>query len=174
MATSTPSARKIVLVGMMGSGKTTVGKRLAHRLGWCYLDSDEQVEQHAGRAVPEIFASDGERAFRAEESRALSDAVAEPGPLVLAAAGGSVLDAGNRELLRGAGSVVWLRARPETLSLRVGDGAGRPLLSPDPASVLSRLDGERRSFYTEVADLIVDVDELTPDQVVARIVEALA
>ena len=163
-----------MLVGMMGSGKTAVGRRLARRLGWRYLDSDEQVEQHTGRTVPEIFASDGERAFRAEETRALADAAAAPGPVVLSAAGGSVRDAGNRDLLRRAGSVVWLRARPETLSARVGDGAGRPLLSPDPAAAISRLDAERRPFYAEVADVVVDVDDLTPDQAVSRIAEALA
>src|SRR5437868_9085836 len=132
MATSPPSGDKVVLVGMMGSGKTTVGRRLAQRLGWRYLDSDEQVEKDTGRTVPEIMASDGEQAFRAEESRALADAVDAPGPLVLSAAGGTVLDPKNRELLRRAGTVVWLRARPDTLVARVGDGAGRPLLSPDP------------------------------------------
>jgi shikimate kinase len=174
MATSPLSARKIVLVGMMGSGKTTVGRALAQHLGWCYLDSDEQVERRTGRTVPEILASDGERAFRAEESRALADAIAQPGPLVLSAAGGTVLDAGNRELLRRAGSVVWLRARPETLAERVGDGAGRPLLAPDPPAALARLDRERRPFYAEVADVIVDVDDLTADEVVTRILGALA
>jgi shikimate kinase len=173
MATSRPSAERVILVGMMGAGKTSIGQRLAERLGWRYLDSDDQVERNTGRTVPEIFETDGEAAFRSEEGRALAEAVTRPEPSVVAAAGGAVLDRGNRELLRRAGPVVWLRAQPATLAARVGNGAGRPLLSPDPAEALPRLDAERRPFYAEVADVVVDVDDLTPDQVVDRILAAL-
>src|SRR5437879_3184995 len=101
------------------------------------------------------MASDGEPAFRAEESRALADAVDAPGPLVISAAGGTVLDPKNRELLRRAGTV------------------GRPLLSPDPAAAIPRLDADRRPFYDEVADVVVDVDGRTADEVVGRIMEAV-
>ena len=163
-----------MLVGMMGSGKTAVGRRLARRLGWRYLDSDEQVEACTGRSVPEIFAAGGEAAFRREETRALGVALATDEPVVVSVAGGAVLAACNRDRLRRDATVVWLRARPATLAGRVGDGAGRPLLSPDPAAAISRLDAERRPFYAEVADVVVDVDDLTPDQAVSRIAEALA
>lgn len=173
MGTSPPSAERVILVGMMGAGKTSIGQRLANRLGWRYLDSDEQVERNTGRTVPEIFETDGEAAFRREEARALAEATAGAEPSVVSAAGGSVLDAGNRELMRRAGPVVWLRAEPATLAARVGSGAGRPLLAPDPAAALPRLDAERRPLYAEVADVVVDVDDLTPDEVVDRILSEL-
>src|SRR5881409_3853249 len=100
MATSATSSH-VVLVGMMGAGKTSVGRQLAECLGRPYLDSDEQVEEHTGRTVPEIFGRGGEAAFRAEESRALAHAVSRLQPVVLSAAGGSVLAAGNRKVLQG-------------------------------------------------------------------------
>jgi shikimate kinase len=142
---------RILLVGMMGAGKTTVGRMLAQRLGWGYLDSDAQVTQTTGRSVPEIFSEDGETAFRKEETKALTTAVSGPDPMVVSVAGGAVLSKANRALLARAGTVVWLRARPETLSKRVGDGAGRPLL------------------YDSVAEVTVDVDDLSPEAVVDQV-----
>jgi shikimate kinase len=163
----------IVLVGMMGSGKTTVGRLLAARLGWAYLDSDAMVEASTGSTVPEIFAARGEAAFRAEESRVLAEAVHSPGPTVVSAAGGSVLSPGNRAQLTGS-IVVWLRADPATLAARVGTGVGRPLLDDDPAGALQALDAVRRPLYEEVADVVVDVDELDPATVVDRILAGTA
>ena len=159
---------------MMGSGKTTVGRALARRRGWRHLDSDEQVQARTGKTVPEIFETDGEAAFRAEEARALADAVAsDDAPAVISVAGGAVLDPRNRRVLMGGGTVVWLRADPKTLAARVGDGRGRPLLADDPAGALRRLDEERRPLYEEVADMVVDVDDLTRDEVVDAIERAL-
>jgi shikimate kinase len=135
---------RIILVGMMGVGKTTTGRLLAERLDWPYLDSDEQVMADTGRSVPELFAERGEAAFRAEEERVLAEALAGEGPVVVSAAGGVVLSPANRELLARSGTVVWLRADPGVLAGRVGDGAGRPLLDDDPASALSALDAVRR------------------------------
>jgi shikimate kinase len=166
--------RHILLVGMMGAGKTTVGELLAATLGWPYRDSDADVAAATGLTVPEIFEQQGEHAFRVEESAALARACAEPTATVISVAGGAILSAANRALLRRSGTVCWLRARPETLAARVGDGAGRPLLERDPARVLATLNAERASLYEEVADVIVDVDDLAPDAVVAIIIEKAA
>ena len=129
----------------MGAGKTTVGRRLAERLGWAYLDSDAQVVATTGRTVPELFAEKGEAAFRAVESRVLAAALTGDEPVVVSAAGGVVLSEANRTLLARSGTVVWLRADPSLLARRVGKGEGRPLLDDDPAAVLSRLERERRA-----------------------------
>lgn len=153
---------------MMASGKTTAGRLVASRLGWGYLDSDEQIEAQTGRTVKQIFEEDGEAAFRSEERAALEAAIAEERPLVVAVAGGAVIDPANRELLRKTGgTVAWLRARPETLAARVAkSGQGhRPLLADDPEGTLRRLDGERRPLYEELADVIVDVDDRTAEQI---------
>ncbi|HEV3281101.1 MAG TPA: shikimate kinase [Acidimicrobiales bacterium] len=160
---------RIILVGMMGVGKTTVGTRLAKRLGWAYMDSDEQVVATTGRTVPELFAEEGEAAFRAAESRVLADALTGDQPVVVSAAGGVILSAANRRLVAGSGVVVWMRADPSVLARRVGTGVGRPLLDADPPTVLSELDRERRDLYASVAAVTVDVDDLTPQQVVERV-----
>lgn len=156
---------------MMGSGKTTVGRLVAGRLGWPYFDSDAEVQEATGRSVPEIFATEGEAAFRAAEAEALARAL-ETEPAVVAVAGGAVLDPGNRARIEDGGTVVWLRAEVATLAARVGDGAGRPLLEPDPPAALAALDAVRRPVYAELADVVVDVDRLTPDEVAAAVLEA--
>jgi shikimate kinase len=163
------AAGRLLLVGMMGAGKTTVGAELAAILGWRYVDSDAQVEDATGRTVPEIFAADGEQAFRRHESAALRAALGDPEPSVVSVAGGAVLDPANRAMLRAGGTVVWLRARVDTLAERVGDGAGRPLLGGDPAAALTHLSLEREPLYVEVADAIVDVDDLSPADVVDEV-----
>lgn len=163
-----------MLIGMMGAGKTTVGRALAARLGWAYLDSDEQVHQATGRSVPDILRTDGEAAFRVQESQALARALATDESVVVSVAGGAVLDADNRRRLGDAGMVVWLRADVATLTRRVGAGAGRPLLGDDPAAALARLDAERRPLYEELADHVVDVDHNDLDRTVGEIVACLS
>lgn len=165
---------KILLVGMMGAGKSTVGRLLAERLGWAYLDSDDQVVLRTGRTVPELFAEGGEAAFRTAEKLALAEALASAGPAVVSVAGGAVLDPDNRERLTAAGTVVWLRGRVDTLAARVGAGEGRPLLGDDPSGALGRLEAERRPLYEGVAGVVVDIDDLTPEDVAARILQAVA
>jgi shikimate kinase len=144
---------RLILVGMMGAGKTTTGRILADRLGWEYLDSDEQVMADTGRSVPELFAERGEAAFRTEEERVLAEALASDAPVVVSAAGGVVLSPANRELISRSGTVVWLRADPAVLARRVGDGTGRPLLDDDPATALADLYRVRRPLYQEVGRL---------------------
>lgn len=164
---------RLILVGMMGAGKSTVGRLLAERLGWQYRDSDEQVQQATGMTVPEIFAARGEAAFRAEEANALARAVVDDVPAVVSVAGGAVLDPANRRRIRGAGRVVWLRARPDTLAARVGEGEGRPLLEHGAAQALARLDEVRRPYYEKLAGITVDVDGITPREVVEKILASV-
>jgi shikimate kinase len=163
----------LLLVGMMGSGKTTVGRLVARRLGRPFLDSDAEVERSTGRSVAQIFAADGEAAFRVEERRVLEEAVASPAPAVIAVAGGAVLDPHNRSVIEHAGTVVWLRADPATLARRVGDGRGRPLLGSDPPEALERLAEERTPLYAEVADAVVDVDGAAPKAIAGAVLATL-
>ncbi|MDQ1397085.1 MAG: shikimate kinase [Acidimicrobiaceae bacterium] len=167
------SHNRVLLIGMMGVGKSTVGHAVAQRLGWPYLDSDEWVERHTGKTVPEIFESEGEPAFRAQEAAALQEAATSDGPLVVGVAGGAVIDAQNRALIRNAGLVVWLRADILTLAKRVGDGHGRPLLGDDPEAALKRLYPERRPLYEGLAHMAVDVDQRSPGEIADEIVGAL-
>jgi len=162
---------RIFLVGMMGAGKTTTGRLLAERLGWVFLDSDAEVENETGLTVRQLFARDGEAAFRRTESSALSRVCQHPEPAVISVGGGAVLRPENRALLRDSGRVIWLRARPTTLAARVGDGAGRPLLEggDDPGAALEAIDEDRRPLYAEVAHETIDVDDLTPEAVGERI-----
>ena len=165
---------RILLVGMMGAGKTTIGQLAARRLGWGYRDSDADVESATGLPVPELFARDGEAAFRRAEADVLAAACAEPAPSVVSVAGGAVLNPDNRRLISASGTVVWLRARPETLASRVGDGSGRPLLGDDPAEALVRLNAVRAPLYAEVADLVIDVDDLPAEEVARRVLAEAA
>jgi shikimate kinase len=157
---------------MMGAGKSTVGRLVADRLGWDYLDSDAEVERATGRSVAEIFSTDGEATFRGAESAALAEALARDDPVVVSVAGGAVLDPLNRSRLAAGGRVVWLRAEPSTLAVRVGDGQGRPLLHDDPASTLARLAEVRDPLYAEIADAVVDVDHLAAEQVAEQVLAA--
>jgi shikimate kinase len=161
----------LVLVGMMGTGKTTVGTVLAQRLGRPLIDSDAEVEARTGRTVREIFETDGEAAYRPLETDALLDALASPVPAVIAAAGGVVLAERNRRALKEqAGLVIWLRADPAVLAGRVRYHDHRPLLdNDDPAGTLARLAAERTPLYAEVADVIVDEGTKTPDQIADEI-----
>ena len=159
--------RHLVLIGMMGAGKTTVGRIIAARLGRPLLDSDEMIEAREGRTVRDIFRTDGEDIFRAMETEVLREALDNPKRAVIAAAGGVVLRAENRELLRHSGArIVWLRADPTVLVERVKSGGHRPLLDNDPGGTLQKMYNDRAALYREVADAIVSVDNRTPNEVV--------
>ena len=156
--------RHVVLVGAMGVGKTTVGRRLARELQRPFADADEQLELRAGRTIPAIFRDDGEGPFRRLESEVLADLLGGPHPLVVAAGGGVVTRPENRALLGRRAFVVWLRASPGFLAARA-DPIHRPLLAggPDATVTLERLIAARTPLYEEVADATVDVERFHAD-----------
>jgi shikimate kinase len=160
----------LVLVGLMGSGKSTVARIVAERLERRVIDSDAVIESATGRTVRQIFIDDGEDAFRALETAALLDALASPVPAVIAAAGGVVLRDENRTALKNSNAkVVWLCATPAVLIERVTSGAHRPLLDGDPAGTLQRMHETRDPLYREVADVIVLVDQRSVGEVVEAV-----
>ena len=176
-------AGMIVLVGMMGAGKTTVGRQVADRLGWPLVDTDEVVAARTGATPAQLFGERGEAAFRAEESAALDEVLRSvrtgAGPVVVATGGGVVVAEANRQALAAAvadpvcaAAVVWLRAAPGTLAARVGTGEGRPLLAGSPSAALTTLAAERAGLYEAVATAVVDVDDLAAEQAADRVLAA--
>jgi len=146
----------IILVGMMGAGKTSVGKLLARRLGKAFYDCDHEIERATGVKVAVIFEIEGELGFRAREAKTLAE-LAHRADIVLATGGGAVLSADNRKLLAGNGVVVYLRAAPADLWGRTRHDKNRPLLqTADPLTRLEQLYAERDPLYREVADIVVD------------------
>jgi shikimate kinase len=167
---------RVILIGYRGSGKTTVGRLLADRLGWEFADADDHVEAAAGRSVAEIFASEGEAGFRQREAAALAELCRRP-RLVLATGGGAVLRPANRELLRAAGFVVWLHASPEAAWKRLqGDpttAARRPNLTAlGGVEEVRALVAAREPLYRQTAHLAVDADAPSPEAVAAAILSA--
>jgi len=169
MATSQASGSHVVLVGMMGAGKSSVGKLLAERLDRPFLDVDAWIEDEEGMSIAELFRARGEAAFRDLEASVLPSFLANPSASVLSLGGGAVMNARVRMLLARA-CVVWLRADHDTLVARVGDASTRPLLSDrNVDEELARLSEERAPVYAAVADVVVDVDGLSLDDVVDRV-----
>ena len=154
-------ATPVVLVGLMGSGKTTVGRRLAAILERPFVDADVELEERAGRPIAEIFANDGEEAFRDLETKVLGELLARRDAPVVASGGGAVLRLANRVLLSAPGvTVVWLDASPAFLASRVERKAHRPLLAGDRSSreVLEEMHAARAPLYAEVADHVIAVE----------------
>jgi len=150
------STSNIFLVGMMGAGKTTVGRQLAQRLGKSFVDSDQDIEQRTGVAVKVIFEIEGEAGFRKRESEAL-DRLTAMTDLVLATGGGAVLDARNRQWLSERSYVIYLHAQPRDLWMRTRNDKTRPLLqTDDPRARIQSLYDVRDPLYRQVADLVVD------------------
>ena len=150
------AAGNLYLVGMMGAGKTTVGRLLARRLRLRFIDSDEEIERRCGVRIPLIFEIEGEAGFRAREAQVLAELTTLEG-VVLGTGGGAVLLEENRRQLAATGTVVYLRARPEDLYERVRHDRNRPLLATgDPLARLRALFAERDPLYRAVADLTVD------------------
>ena len=165
---------RVLLLGMMGSGKSSVGAALSARTGWPYRDNDAMVAEIAGVDTPTLLARDGVQALRAAESAALRSAVTDPEPLVAGVAGGVVERPEDLAVLREASAfVVYLHAPLAVLVARVGDGEGRPFLQPDPAAALARLYAGREPRYREVADLVVDTTTGTPEDHATQVLAAL-
>ena len=157
----------IYLVGLMGAGKTTVGRLLARRLKLRFVDSDHEIAERCGVKIPVIFEIEGEQGFRARETQAIVELTALEG-IVLSTGGGAVLAAVNRERLAAGGTVVYLRAQPEDLYERVRHDRNRPLLATaDPLARLRELYAERDPLYLEIADVVVDTGAQSV-QVLAR------
>ena len=164
--------RQVVLVGLMGAGKSTVGALVATRTDRVFVDVDVVIAAHTGKTVRELWEEGGEVAYRQLESEAVLRVLADSTPAVLAAPGGVVLDPTVRARLAGS-FVVWLRAGPSVLAGRVRPGDHRPLLGKHPAEAFAAMAEERDGLYRQVATMTVDTDELTPDDVADRVVAGL-
>jgi shikimate kinase len=165
--------RSVVLVGMMGAGKSSVGRRLAGRLGIAFVDADCEIEERAGMTIPEFFDRYGEANFRSGEARVIANLL-DAGPQVLATGGGAFMHADTRAAIRRKGISVWLKADYEVLLRRVKRRTDRPMLkTANPAETLRRLMAERDPVYAE-ADLTIASREVPHDIIVSELISALA
>ena len=163
----------IVLVGMMGAGKTTVGKILARRLKRRFLDSDQEIERRCGVRIPVIFEIEGEDGFRAREAGVLAELLAEEG-LVLATGGGAVLRPETRRLLAARALVIYLHGRPQDLLPRLRHDRNRPLLAgADRLGRLEELYAARDPLYREVADLVAETGRQSPQSLARSVLQRL-
>lgn len=163
----------IFLVGLMGAGKTTIGKSLANRLEKSFIDSDHEIQKRTGVSIPVIFDIEGETGFRRRESEMLRELVKLEN-IVLATGGGAVLDKGNRDLLRQNGIVIYLRAAVSDLWHRTRHDKNRPLLqTPNPHAVLCELYLQRDPLYREIAHIIVETGKQSARSLVLQIEQKL-
>jgi shikimate kinase len=172
MSDVSSSTKHLVLVGLMGAGKTTVGERCAELLGRAFLDTDELIVAAAGISFEDLWVAEGPQGFRARERVAVADAVASPEALVISCGGGTVLDPDNRRSLRERGVVVWLKATSAALASRLTGDDTRPLLAGgDRTATLERLSAQREPAYEAAAHVQVDTEGRTVDEVAAAVVE---
>ncbi|HEY6568952.1 MAG TPA: shikimate kinase [Candidatus Limnocylindrales bacterium] len=160
---------RIFLIGLMGTGKSTIGRRLASATGWPYFDNDRLIEAATGRAAPELMRDEGEAGLHAAEMAAFEHALTLPQPVIISGAGYVVTDAGARQRMRASDVVVWLRADAATLAERARHADGRR----DEATSLAwieRTAAERDPLFHEIATLIVDTDKQSPKAIVDAIV----
>ena len=164
--------RSVVLVGMMGAGKSSIGRRLAMRLGVSFVDADAEIEKAASMSIEEIFSTHGEPYFRAGEARVIARLL-DGGPQVLATGGGAFMNADTRAAIRAKGISVWLRATLDVLSRRIRRRGDRPLLkNDDPMETLKRLIDERYQVYAE-AEVTVESRDVPHDAIVEEIIAGL-
>lgn len=163
----------LVLVGLSGTGKSTVAPLLAERRGVVAVDLDRLLEQRFGRPVAQVFLEDGEPEFRRAEAELLAEVLVGP-PAVIATGGGAVLDPESRRRLADAAFVVWLSAPIDLLVRRLSDVAERrPLLADDPATALRAMAAERDPLYREVADFVVDVERRSPEEIAEMVADVV-
>ena len=163
----------IVLIGFMGCGKSSIGRRLAARLGYDFIDSDELITARAGKSITDIFAQEGEERFRERETAELQDLVGSS-RIVLATGGGAVLREHNRDLLKRIGTVVWLHSDPETLFERASRNRKRPLLEVEnPRTTFNTLLESRLPVYGNACTMRVDASGLSHEQTLEEILRAL-
>jgi shikimate kinase len=167
------STRGLALVGYRGTGKSTVGRIVADRLGRPFADADAELERRVGRPISAFFGEEGEAAFRDREEEVLRDLTARPGS-VLSTGGGAIIREANRLALRRFGFVAWLTAEPAVLSGRLArDPGGRPGLTPaGPLAEIAAVLAARTPLYREVADAIIETADRTPDEVAGAVLEA--
>ena len=168
MRASPESAVRVVLVGMMGSGKSTIGRLLAERTGWPFHDNDALLERATGLSPRELVALRGEAALRTSESSALALGLSLPAPCIVGAAAGSITDPAARVKLADP-LIVWLRAGSQTLARRARGATHRPWLDTDATGWMQRTLAERAPLYEAVADLVVDTEGRTSEQVADEI-----
>ena len=163
----------IVLVGLMGAGKSTVGKELASILGYSFIDTDDELERRMGVSIPVIFDVEGEEGFRIRESKVIADMPSQKNS-VISTGGGSVLNAENRHCLKQCGKVVYLSASVETLFERTKNSKKRPLLhNSDIKTTIESLLTHRQGLYLDVADIVIESGKFSPKDMAKRIVGKL-
>lgn len=167
--------QKIILIGSMGSGKSTIGRLIAARLRISFVDLDEAIVDRAGKPIPQIFEEDGECIFRALEGEVLEAITTDSELKIIATGGGAVLRAPNRERMKSAGHIIWLDAPPEILAERTASDPNRPLLKGvDPLQKARELDMQRRQIYESCADFRVDTSILSVNEAVEEIAAFLS
>jgi len=170
--TTGKQARNLILIGFMGTGKTSVGMRVAKSLGWRFVDTDKLIVKQAGKSIPQIFADSGETYFRELETEVLEKCALANGQ-VISTGGGIVTVARNREILKEAGYVIWLRASPETIYERVKRNRNRPLLqTEDPLATIREMLSVRNELYEATRDLVISTDNLTMEETCYGVTES--
>ena len=160
-------------MGMMGSGKSSVGRALSRRTGWPFVDNDALVERATGRTARQLLATEGEAAMRAAEAAAFEAALQLPAPVIVAVAAGTILDPAARDRLRGGAFVVWLRAPADVLATRASGAGHRPWLDEDPVGWFRRAEAERDPLYASVTDLEVDTATVVATEAAERVLAAI-
>ncbi len=164
---------RILLIGMMGSGKSTIGRLLSDTTGWTYLDNDALVARVRGASARQVLAADGEDDLRAAEAEALAIGLEEPTPSIIGAAAGTVLDPAQRQAMRDRAFVVWLDADPATLAARAVGASHRPWLEHDPEAWMRETRAAREPLYQEIAAARIDTTTGGPAEAVEAILERL-
>jgi len=169
-----PSACRVLLIGMMGSGKSTIGRLLSEATGWRYMDNDELVRRSSGATARQILADRGEAEMREAESGALALGIATPAPVVIGVAAGTILEPLNRERLRAGGIVVWLRADAAAVESRAIGADHRPWLDSGGGSWIRDAVTERDPLYGSVADLVIETGARSAEESAAEVLSQLA